>query len=246
MNIRPIICAAATAILLYLSGCADESYISINDSDSSGSSNSVSIAENNLLLAKKPIATPQNAVRLYISADGDGERIRLTLAQVQEISDSICENIDTDYDKLYALAEYVAENYYYDNDAKANGVTDETICIAHTLETKRTVCMGYANLFAALCQAQGLECYIAHGGAVVTGTFESNNDVRLHEWNVAVLDGKIIWIDTLWNTTNSYRDGKYNYGSVDADYFDLDNDTLAQNHRADRIEKRDYFSVLAD
>ena len=105
--------------------------------------------------------------------------------------------------------------------------------------------MGYANLFAALCQAQGIECHIVHGGAVVTGTFDTNNDVRLHEWNVAVLNGQIIWIDTLWNTTNSYRDGEYNDGTVDADYFDLDNDTLAENHRADRIERRDYFSVLS-
>ncbi len=240
---------SAAAMIFAACGCTPWISVKISDDTLSASESlrndiaAEDIAEHNLSLVSSPIATQPEAVKLYISADGNEETISRTLSQIKEISDDVCSGIANDYDKLYALAEYVSTNYYYDYDAKEEGVTDETVCLAHTLETRRSVCMGYANLFAALCRAQGIDCYIAHGGAIVLGSFETNDDVRLHEWNVAIIDGRVIWVDTLWNTSNAYRNGEYHEGTVDNHYFDIDNDALAEDHRADRIESRDYFSA---
>lgn len=193
-----------------------------------------------------PMTVPEDAVRLYISADGDEDRIRDTLAEIRQISDRICEGIESDYDKLFAISQWVSKNFYYDYDARDSSVTAETIALYGVLETRRTVCMGFANLFAALCSAQGIDCRVAHGAAVPGGgTFElSNGEGSLHEWNIAVIDGREVWVDTLWNTTNSYRSGIYSEGDLETAYFDTDGTVLAKNHRADRIEIRDYFSAL--
>ncbi len=254
----------AVGMMLCLSACS-ESGVTITTSTapaysseptpSSGHSSSApekhpdiisEIAESNMQLAMSPIKISAEAVRLYVSADGDDELIRSTLEHIKELSDSICNGLQDDHDKLYTLARYTSENYYYDYDAKENGVTDETICLAHTLETRRSVCMGYANLFSALCRAQDITCYVVHGNAAM-GTFaDAQPDIRLHEWNVAIIDGEVIWIDTLWNTTNSYSGGEYFKGGTDDYYYDIDNSTLATDHRADHVEDRDYFSLLSD
>lgn len=243
MSIRRFLAAALAAVTLSACGCAEEYGIALPSEQTSAPE---SIAERNLSLARAPLTVPSEAVRLYISADGDEQKIQTTLRQIAELSDSVCAGLTDDLDKLYALSAYVSANYYYDNDAKAEGVTDETVCLAHTLETRRSVCMGYANLFAALCQAQGIECYVVHGGAVVSGTFDTNDDIRLHEWNAAIIGGEVIWVDALWNTTNDYTDGEYCEGAVTDRYFDPDNGELAKNHRADRVEWRDYFALLSD
>ncbi|MBQ8170740.1 MAG: transglutaminase domain-containing protein [Oscillospiraceae bacterium] len=204
------------------------------------------IVEQNRLAADAPLIIPESAVQDYIVTGGTQQEITDQLNEIRHISDNICDGISDDYDKARALAAWVSVNYYYDYKARDNGVTTETLSIARTLELKRSVCGGYANLYAALCQAQGIECHIIQGTVVQNGfTFaEEHEGSPSHEWNLVIIDGRHIWVDTLWNTSNTYTARKgYSDGAVKQQYFDITDEILALNHKAARCEIRDFFAA---
>ncbi len=179
----------------------------------------------------------------YVLPNGTAEQRAEVLSQVRELSYRICEGITDDYDKARALAEWVSVNIYYDFDARHDSVDMETVSLSHVLETHRTVCIGFANLYAALCSAQDITCYNANGDAL-QGEFDYAKRLEhtaLHEWNVVVINGRKINVDTVWDTTNAYSGGQYNQGEVYGKFFDAGDILFSQGHRARKTELRDYF-----
>lgn len=201
-------------------------------------------AERNAFAAENPYELPQEGVLLNITSGGDAERAAEVLTEIREISDSICDGITDNYDKVRAIARWVSSNLYYDKDASEAGVSEESITLEAVLKTHRSVCFGWANLFAALCEAQNIECFVA-SGSVVTGSrcFQQTEtaDERSHSWNMVKLDGRNIWVDTVWCSSNTYRKGSYSEGKTDMQYFDIIGELLANDHRVTRFEHRDYF-----
>ena len=204
----------------------------------------ISVVEQNNSALDNSLNIPKDAVLMYITPDGNIENARQTLEIICQLSDEICSGINNDYDKLSAISNWVSNYIYYDFDACESSVTIENIALSSVLSTRRTVCLGFSNLYAALCCAQGIDCRIAHGTAVASGTFADNDQEELHEWNVALIDKKAVWIDSLWNTTNAYRDGNYLEGTQSFEYFDISEEALALDHRAERVDVRNYFSAL--
>ena len=208
-------------------------------------------AQRNLAVAEAPLEIPDETMLKLITASGDRERAADILREVREISDSVCAGLTSELDKARALSHWVSDNLFYDNDAKANGVTDDMLTLEYVLENHRSVCYGWTNLYsalcqAALCQAQGITCYNA-SGSVVTGSRcflqTKPEDERGHSWNLLLIGGEKIWVDTVWNSTNIFDNGEYFYGTTDMQYFGITNAALAQDHRAVRCERRDYFGV---
>ena len=203
-------------------------------------------AESNLHAAANPIELPQEGVLAHIAPGGDAETARQLIAQVRELADDVCAGLDDDYAKARALAQWVSENMYYDRDASENGVSEASISLEAVLETHRSVCFGWSNLYAALCESQGIECYVA-SGSVVTGSrcFPQTvtADERSHSWNLVRLPDRDIWVDTVWDSSNSYERRSYTKGGTDMQYFDISNDVLAHDHRVTRFEHRDYFAL---
>ena len=199
-------------------------------------------AERSQAALEHPIVIPQENVAEYIVTDGDTDERTAVLAQVKDISDKVCEGLVSDYDKARALSMWVARNIYYDYVAFETEVTVQTLSLARTLELQRSVCGGYANLYAALCQAQGISCHVVKGTVIRGGgSFaEDGHETSSHEWNVIELDGRHIWVDTLWNTTNGY-DGEYYTGYQTYRYFDISDECMAINHRAERVEIRRFY-----
>lgn len=204
-------------------------------------------AEDNFACTQVPLEIPTEGVIKHITASGDMKRAAEILERVKEISDAVCAGISNDYDKARALAVWVSRNIYYDKDAAENGVTDEEITLEFLLEYHRSVCFGWSNLYSALCQAQGIECYNA-SGSVVTGSRcflqTELSDERSHSWNMVIIDGRKIWVDTVWNSSNTHFQSSYNDGSRDLQYFDISNGLLAHDHRVTRFEHRDYFGII--
>ncbi len=186
---------------------------------------------------------PEDIVADYIVTDGTDEQRAEVLAEIDGIAEQVCEELESDYDKARALAQWVSQNIYYDFDAYHSSVTTETLSLSSTLLLHRSVCGGYANLYAALCQSQGIECYIAQGDVVQNHrTFLEADDLPSHEWNLVHIDGRYFWVDTLWNNSgNQYFDGVYTEGAPSLRYFDPTNEIMAQDHRAVRIEKREFY-----
>lgn len=188
---------------------------------------------------------PADIVEEYIVTGGTDEQRAEILSQINEIAAQVCSGIENDYDKARALAQWVSQNIYYDYDAFGSSVTTQTLSLGSTLSLHRSVCGGYANLYAALCQSQGIECLIAQGDVVQNYlTFEEAETAPSHEWNLVHIDGRYFWVDTLWNNSgNSYSDGIYTDGEPCQRYFDPTEEAMAQNHRATRIERREFFSA---
>ncbi|MBD5383630.1 MAG: transglutaminase domain-containing protein [Ruminococcaceae bacterium] len=204
------------------------------------------IVENNRNVVKTAVEQPQNQVAEYIVKGGRPDDIRKVLEEIQALSDEICEGLDSDYDKLRAISRWVSANIYYDYPAYDKGVPDETLSLKYMLDRHSSVCGGYSNMTSALCAAQGIKCWNVHGAALAGGlTFLSSNRSEYHEWNFAEIDGRVIWVDSGWN---SYcylrRDGVYENGGICYRYFDIGEEYFALNHKASYAEYRDYFAIL--
>lgn len=203
-------------------------------------------ADANLSATASPLELPAEGVIQHITSSGDADTAKRILPQVKSLSDEICTGLSSDYDKARALAQWVSRNMYYDKDASENGVTDDMQTLEHVLKTHRSVCFGWSNLYSALCQAQGIWCANA-SGSVVTGSRcfmeTSVEDERSHSWNLLVIDGRRIWVDTVWDSSNSYDGRRYVEGTQDMQYFDISTAALSQDHRVTRFEHRDYFAL---
>lgn len=200
-------------------------------------------AAENLAASEHPLELQKEGVEQHITLR-DGGNSRDILAQVKSLSDRICTGLSDDYDKARALAQWVSVNMYYDKDASEKGFDDELLTLDFVLQNHRSVCFGWSNLYAALCQAQGIDCYNA-SGTVVTGSrcFDQTTkaDERAHAWNMVIIDGRKIWVDTVWCSSNIYETECYIAGATDMQYFDIDNSVLSLDHRVTRFEHRDYY-----
>lgn len=198
------------------------------------------------VIAEKTVTHPK-VWASYVCADLDKECTENTLAKVKALSDEIVAGIDNDYDKAVALSHWVSENIYYDFDARDKSVTEETVCLEHTLKERRTVCVGFSNLYAALCQAQGLQVLNIRGCVTSDEIDYSELDTRVinHEWNCVLIDGRWVTIDTVWNTNNRYKDGKFTKKPTYDKYTDITAEALSLDHCAYVAEQRNFFDALS-
>lgn len=191
-------------------------------------------------------ASPES-VGYYISPTADEKEIAVVLEQLQLISDSVTEGIESDYDKARALALYVAGHFYYDHDARATSVTETNVALSEVLKTSRTVCTGFADLYCALLQAQGIDAVNIKGGS--TGgeiTYEKLTDgVQNHEFTAFFYEAeqRWVWVDSCWNGSGDYQNGEYNEDKPHEKFFDISDEALALDHRADYAQRRDFFSA---
>ncbi len=202
--------------------------------------------EANEKAVKGAIDQPMAQVAEYIAVNADKEKITEILGKITELSDKICEGLNNDYDKLRAISQWVSANIYYDYKAYGEGVPAETLTLEYMLENSSSVCGGYSNMTSALAAVQGIKVYNVHGSAVNNGyTFAEKSSGEYHEWNFALLDGRVVWIDSGWNSyCYRYSDGRYKNGGIGVKYFDISAEALSQNHKAKYAEYRDYFKVL--
>lgn len=203
------------------------------------------IERSNENVVKNALEQPRDQVAEYIVKGGDPDEVRSVLNDIKTLSDEICEGLTGDYDKLRAISRWVSANIYYDYPAYDNGVPAETLSLKYMLESHSSVCGGYSNMTSALCAAQGIKCWNVHGSVLTGGkTFVDDDDSEYHEWNYAEIDGRIIWVDSGWNSfCYLSRGGDYNNGGICYRYFDIGDEYLALNHKANYAEYRDYFAL---
>lgn len=193
------------------------------------------------------IDQPPNQVAEYVATNADKTKIAEVLEEITNISKRICEGLTNDYDKLRAISRWVSENIYYDYIAYDAGVPANTLTLDYMLKNKSSVCGGYSNMTSALAAAQGIKVYNVHGSAVNNHLTFGERDPAYHEWNYAVIDGRVVFIDSGWNShCVRNRNGSYKSGAVTAKYFDISAEALAQDHKARYAEYRDYFALLEE
>lgn len=176
----------------------------------------------------------------YVSSEKNETMNNIIMANIKALSDEICLNAESDTEKANRIAIWVCENICYNFDAAATSVTTDVISLETVISLKKATCAGYSNLFAALCQAQGIYCINLRGSAS-----KSEDILKLptnHEWNGVFCDGKWLFYDTTWASSNGYQDGKAYYGEVDKTDLEMNFEEMSLNHKIDSIDFR-YFSL---
>lgn len=111
--------------------------------------------------------------------------------RIVSLSDSIIAGIDSEYERVEAIDDWITNNIEYN---KTSTMNSQKIDAITTLEMGMGICTGYANLFAALARASGLETKVMTGKAKnITG------NIYYHQWNEVKIDGTWYFIDTTWN-----------------------------------------------
>ncbi len=138
------------------------------------------------------------------------------LSELQKAAEKIIGKVkylETDYDKIKYLHDEVAKAVTYDMGTAYHQTA------YGALVNGKAVCRGYANAFAYLCQAAGIECVLINGSAT-----NSSGETDLHSWNMVKLDEKWYHVDVCWDDTkNGYHHN----------YFLISTAEISKNHTVD-------------
>lgn len=159
---------------------------------------------------------------------------------IQKMSDQIVGSTTDDYEKIFLLNRWVAENIYYDYDSYyADSGT--TYAAADVLLSRRSVCEGYANLLRALIRAQGIPAtkvttyalgVSTRGGSFAVDTQHSDTREDNHAYVEAFVDGRWVAMDATWDSNNRYQNGVYEAKAPNGYYyFDITPEALALDHK---------------
>ncbi len=175
------------------------------------------------------------SLKYYLEAS---RRVESDNEAIIQLAQSIVNENDSDYEKLRKVHDWVCNNVWYDYDAYYTGDYGDTSALA-VLQSKRSVCAGYANLTAALLRALGIPTKIISGYALGLSTANQWTDELIttdktnHAWNEAYVNGRWIMLDTTWNSNNRYENGVFskNTGLDGYRYFDPTLEMFSYDHK---------------
>ena len=185
----------------------------------------------------KPVTFTQNQA-IYQSHPGDEAAQKEALeasyyidCKAEEIvqkAKMITQGIQSDYDKVLAVHDWVANNVWYDYDFLYGKTEDTNYVATEVLRNKNTICAGYANLTAALLRSIGIPTRISEGYALGVTSIGSWTEEILsgqetnHAWNESYVDGRWVIYDVTWDSAKRYENGTYSTeeGLKGRQYFD--------------------------
>ena len=159
------------------------------------------------------------------------------LEQIEALSAEITQGCTSDYDKIHAVHDWVAKNIYYDMDYIDEKTYSTNVLPASVASERYAVCVGYSTLTKDLLAAAGVPCKIVYGFALGESGESAWSEVDVenlngnHAWNIAYAEGRWIALDTTWDSTNVYEDGKFNSGDKYRQlYFDSSLQYFSDSH----------------
>ena len=149
---------------------------------------------------------------IYDDAEAERRRTETRVAVQTALADTGAALVASDTGKATAIHDYITGHATYDYEAfdaiEATGGLEITPRIARSQEAYgilvdgTAVCNGYAQAFALLADAVGLESVIVTGeanGGVYTGS---------HAWNRVSIDGEWMIVDATWNDHDAVVAGR--------------------------------------
>jgi hypothetical protein len=116
---------------------------------------------------------------------------------IPTLAHALTHNKRTGREKSWAIFRWITANIAYDTDAYFSGRYGSTRAEA-VLQTRRSVCDGYANLFFALGRSAGLEVVKIYGSAKGAGDLSGTIPRANHAWNAVRFDGQWHLVDSTW------------------------------------------------
>ncbi len=156
--------------------------------------------------------------------------------EIIQLAAIITANAESDYEKLYAIHDWVCNNIRYDRD-KLNSSTTVPYSATKVLKNRSAVCLGFSTLTASLCRSVGIPCNVVSGYALGIGEDTQwsevtvNTEEQNHAWNEAYVDGRWVILDTTWDCMNKIENGEEINGEPSHMYFDANIDFFSANHK---------------
>ena len=206
------------------------------------------VIKRNRTMLENPVEYGDEYCSGYVSTKKEIDVHNNILSDLKVLSDEICADSQNDYEKMKAIAYYVAENVYYNHIAADSSVTADTISLEFIMDTKIATCAGYSNLFSALCNMQGIYCVNLRGGTYSVDYETSEHLMNMpinHEWNATLIDNEWIFVDITWLSNNKYTENGYvKSDEFDDQYFGMTLEEMSYEHRIDIIDYRDFKSSI--
>lgn len=148
--------------------------------------------------------------------------------RIASLAAEITAGVSGDYAKALAIHDWVCDNIWYDHDGYLGKTSRPSGGALDVLESGRALCDGYTSLTNALLRAAGITARSVIGPAMYDG-FGSYRD---HAWTEAFIDGRWIYIDTTFDSGNSWLNGQKDEsrGTGHA-YFDPTTEHFSFDHR---------------
>lgn len=198
--------------------------------------------ENRWEIEKSPVLEKNKS--LYETPRSTSKALRATdyvqakNSSIKSVATQLTTDAETDYEKIKAIHDWICSYLHYDNDSlEKRNIAPYSA--TEVLKTRKGVCIGYANLFAALCRSIDIPCYVVTGYAlgISSGSTQWTNSIvkgneENHAWNEAYVDGRWVIIDTTWDSFNSFENGEMKKGrGISHLYFDANIDFFSLNHK---------------
>lgn len=190
----------------------------------------------------KPNTDFFKALSKPIPPNSQAERIR-----IKNLTKSLIQNINNDYQKIIAIHDWIAKNISYDYDALAD-INNSKICKVKpidVIECKRTICQGYTDLSIAMLKsagipAMGIICFAL--GVDTTGGWEKQENLNAgsnHVFTAAFCDDRWILMDITWDSDNEYKNGIFRMSNapVSHKYFDVTLNFLSNTHKIIKVQQ---------
>jgi hypothetical protein len=145
---------------------------------------------------------------------------------VSSLSTYFGSRLQSDKDLVRAFYLWTATEISYDPASIYNyrASADPSETILRTLESRKAVCQGYAEVFHALCDAAGIANHIVPGYTRQQGKVVAVN----HAWVLARIDGGWYGFDPTWGS-GLMLDGRY-IRRFSSDYFMMPPQALVATH----------------
>ena len=133
----------------------------------------------------------------FTAIDSQAQILNYTGNSIQELAKLLTTQAPTEAEKARIIYSWLAYHIIYDVPAYESGnygdVSPESV-----LRNRTTVCSGYANLYAALAQAMGLEAEVIVGYGKGTSYLVGTDNKVNHAWNAVKINGNWYLMDATW------------------------------------------------
>jgi hypothetical protein len=120
---------------------------------------------------------------------------------IADLADYLTEPARNDREKVRAIYRWITDRIAYNAEGYFAGKSGDND--AESVFNNRVgVCVGYANLFLALCQEAGVEAVKLVGRAKGIGFVRGSDDDKNHAWNAVKIGSRWHLLDATWGAGN--------------------------------------------
>ncbi len=109
---------------------------------------------------------------------------------------------------------WIAKTISYDIQLQSKKYTSTQALIDYTIQSRRAICQGYAEVLNDLCHKAGIQSYVINGYTKQSGSVDTTSG---HAWVTVLIDNEWRFFDPTWGS-GYLQNGKY-YQQINEQYY---------------------------